>query len=327
MPQVSVIMPVLNGVRTLERTLDSLVEQSNDIEVIAVDQASSDGSTDLLNNFRTRLPLTIINAPQSTSWTMNTNIGLRAATGSIVAILHQDDIWLPGRVEGILALASRFAQSDLFVHSAFFIDEHDRRIGSMAPPFGPRDRLVDTRDALQILLVQNTIALPSAAFRREAALAVGGLSENLWYTADWDLWLKLAARGPVAWSPKHLAAFRVHTDSQTVSRSVDIKEFETQLAAPLEMHIGRLPPNEARRILRYARTSNMLNIYLAARYHSQKRSVWPFLKTFSTLGPLGWFTFLTRTQILQRLFPRLKLFWASSLARSEAKPSRRTAEH
>jgi glycosyltransferase involved in cell wall biosynthesis len=324
-PLVSVIIPVWNGVRTLDRTLNSLVEQSSDIEVLAVDQASSDGSADILDSFRTRLPLTIINAPQSTSWTMNTNIGLRAAAASIVAILHQDDIWLPGRVEGILALASRFPRSDLFVHSAFLIDEHDRRIGSMAPPFGPRDRLVNTRDALRILLVQNTVALPSAAFRREAALAVGGLSENLWYTADWDLWLKLAARGPVAWSPKQLAAFRVHTSSQTVSRSVDLQDFETQLAAPLEMHIGKLKPSEARRILRYARASNMLNVYLAARYHSQKLSVWPFLKAFSTLGPVGWFKFLTHTQILQRTLPRIRLFWGSRLARPKAKTLRKTA--
>jgi len=324
-PQISVIIPIWNGVRTLERTLNSLIGQSSDIEVLAVDQASTDGSANILGDFRTRLPLTIINAPQSTSWTMNTNIGLRAAAASIVAILHQDDVWLPGRVKEVLALASQFPRSDLFVHSAFLVDEYDRQVGSMAPPFGPINRLVDTRDALRILLVQNTIALPSAAFRREAALAVGGLSENLWYTADWDLWLKLAARGPVAWSPKQLAAFRLHTTSQTVSRSVDLQEFEAQLAAPLETHIGKLPPNEAKMILRYARASNMLNIYLAARYHSQKLSVWPFLKAFSTLGPVGWFKFLTHTQILQRALPRIRLFWGSSLARPKAKTLRKTA--
>ena len=49
---------------------------------------------------------------------------------------------------------------------------------------------------LERLLVQNFIAVPSPVWRRDAWLACGGLDLDLWYTADWDIWLKLARHGP-----------------------------------------------------------------------------------------------------------------------------------
>ena len=51
------------------------------------------------------------------------------------------------------------------------------------------------RVVVERLLVQNFISMPAPLFSREAAIRVGGLDEDLWYTADWDFWLKLAAVG------------------------------------------------------------------------------------------------------------------------------------
>ena len=62
-------------------------------------------------------------------------------------------------------------------------------------------------------------------FLRESAVAAGGLDETLWYTADWDLWLKLAAAGPTVYLPRPLAAFRVHPESQTATRSRSADDF------------------------------------------------------------------------------------------------------
>ena len=56
-------------------------------------------------------------------------------------------------------------------------------------------------------------------FSRAAAIEVGGLDPDLWYTADWDFWLKLAAAGPTAYLPRPLAGFRIHAQSQTAVRS------------------------------------------------------------------------------------------------------------
>ncbi len=54
------------------------------------------------------------------------------------------------------------------------------------------------------LLVQNFLAMPAPLVRREAMLQVGGMDDTLWYAADWDLWLKLAALGPTLYVPQAL---------------------------------------------------------------------------------------------------------------------------
>ncbi len=46
------------------------------------------------------------------------------------------------------------------------------------------------------LLIQNFISVPAYVFRRDAYQAVGGMDPALWYTADWDLWVKLGRFGP-----------------------------------------------------------------------------------------------------------------------------------
>ena len=87
------------------------------------------------------------------------------------------------------------------------------------------------------MLVQNFISMPAPLFSREAALRVGGLDEDLWYTADWDFWLKLAAVGKTIYVPRALSAFRIHPHSQTVERSTQTDDFRRQLAIVLEKHI------------------------------------------------------------------------------------------
>lgn len=307
-PELSVVMPIYNGADTLTSTLQSLENQGDAvIEVLAVDQGSTDGSRQILEEFSKRLPITIIDAPGSTNWMMNTNIGLKAASAPYVTMLHQDDMWLPGRVDALLGLAGKYPQAELWLHPAWFMDSDNELVGSFGPAFGNRERLIKSDNALRALIVQNSVALPAAMFRRDAALRLGGLSEDLWYTADWDFWLKLASQGPLAWMPRKLAAFRIHENSQTVKGSRDMQDFEQQLSIPLNRHVGTLPKADVARIRALAEASNGLNMYMAARYHKLPVSIWPFLGKFLRLGPIGWAGFLKNTRIIPRVRPRLRL--------------------
>lgn len=306
-PWLSVLMPVYNGAATLGRTLDSLVGQGPGIEVIAVDQASSDGSRALLEARAGQLDLTIIDAPESRSWMRNTNIALKAANGPLVTMLHQDDLWRPGRAEALRLMAAAEPEARLWLHAAEYIDADDRVIGRAAPPFGGRARLIGGAEALTHLLVQNTVALPAAMFRRDDALSAGGLDEDLWYTADWDLWLSLARRGPVAWTPAPLAAFRVHRGSLTVTGSRDGQAFRQQLEIPLARHLPALPEADGARVGRLARLSNELNAGLAGAYHGSDAGLRRTVLRIAALGPAGWRAFLRDTNIVGRVLPRLRL--------------------
>ncbi len=307
-PALSVIMPIYNGADTLTTTLESLVGQGDAlIEILAVDQASSDGSRQILEDFSKQLPIRIIDAPASSNWMANTNIGLRAASAPLVTMLHQDDIWLPGRVDALLDLAATYPDAELWLHPAWFMDSDNNLAGTFGPAFGGRNRLIKGDEAMRALFVQNSIAIPAAMFRCATALELGGLSEDLWYTADWDFWLKLAGRGSVAWMPQKLAAFRVHENSLTVQGSRDMQDFERQLTIPLERHVSALAKADIPRAKALAEASNCLNLFLAGRLHNQATSIRPFLGKFIRLGPSGWAAFFRDTRIFKRVWPRLRL--------------------
>lgn len=307
-PKLAVILPIYNGAATLDRTLRSLpTSEGQALEIIAVVQASQDGSREIVAEAAKRLPIRIMDTEADSNWVRNTNIGLKAASADIATMLHQDDIWMPGRMAVIDRLIANNPEATLWVHPARYIDDADREIGLIGPPFGARPRLVPGAEAVRNLIVQNTIPLPGAVFRRDAALADGGLREELWYTADWDLWLRLAARDGLGWTPEPAVAFRLHSRSQTVRGSAHAKDFAGQLAVPIDRH-APADGSVHRQLMRMARASAALNGLLAGRYHGQTAPVGPFLKQLLPLGPVGWARFLRRTQIAARLSPRARLF-------------------
>jgi glycosyltransferase involved in cell wall biosynthesis len=306
-PWLSVVMPVCNGARTLERTLASLPSAASGIEVILVDQQSQDDSLAIARRHQDRLGLRIIPAPDTRNWMQNTNIGIRAATAPLIGMLHQDDLWETGRAEAMRAFVGRHPLARLWVHDSWFIDLNDRRIGSFAPPFAQRESVVPGPEALCRLLVQNTFAVPSVIFRRSDALATGGLDESLWYTADWDFWLRLAGKGDVAYLPRALASFRLHPGSQTVRGSRDADDFRRQLELPVERHIAALPAPARARVQMRAEASNQLNLCLAAAYHRQTSGWGRLALQVMRLGPAEWARFLKDTRIVARSLPRLRL--------------------
>lgn len=304
---ISVVMPVFNGAKTLARSLDSLVGE--DIDAVLVDQASTDGSRQIAENYAGKLNLTIIDAPDSKTWMQNTNIGIKAAQGKFISMLHQDDFWVAGRAKIMKKLITRFPEAVIWLHPASYVDSNDNTIGMIGPRFGKEPRLVQSSDALRTFMVQNTISLPAAIFRRQDALQIEGLDEALWYTADWDFWLKLAKTGPVAWTPEKLASFRVHSESLTVKGSKIESDFIAQLEIPLDRHISALDVEDQATTRALAETSNKLNVRLATGFHTRKIGIWTILVSLIQLGPTNWPAFFRNTQIVARVLPRIRLLF------------------
>src|SRR5947207_2836516 len=84
-------------------------------------------------------------------------------------------------------------------------------------------------------------AAPGSSAPGSASCRCGGLDESLWYTADWDLWLRLAALGRIRYLQSAFAAFRVHAGSQTVVRN-DVGERRRQLETVLDRHRANAAP-------------------------------------------------------------------------------------
>ncbi|MDG4650161.1 glycosyltransferase [Roseibacterium sp. SDUM158017] len=306
-PWLSVLMPVYNGASMLRATLSSVADQAEGVEVILVDQGSTDGSARIAAEFADRIDLRLVAAPENENWVQNTNLALRLARAPRATLLHQDDLWRPGRAALLRRMFAAHPDAALWLHGADYVDGEGRVIGRQAPPLGARRRAVAASEVLSLLMVQNTVALPAAAFPVAAARAMGGLDEGLWYTADWDFWLALAGRGETAWDPARGVAFRLHGGSLTVSGSADLADFAAQLDTPPARHAGALAPEARDRVLAMARASNTVNLWLASVFHGSRGPVWPPISAFLSLGPPAWLPFLSRTRLVQRVRPRLRL--------------------
>ena len=158
------------------------------------------------------------------------------------------------------------------------------------------------------LLVQNFVPLPTAVFRRTDALHVHGLDPALWYTADWDFWLKLAARGPTRYLPQPTAAFRLHPDSQTVKRSGGIDGFRGQHDMVRERHwpIWRDRLVNAKRVMAAANLSVEMNVLIAGLLH-RSGADWKRLLAAIAAAGLGDAThFVNSSRILERVSARIR---------------------
>ncbi len=308
-PWLSVLMPTYNGARYVAAALESVESQgAYDLEVIIVDDGSTDDTLSIVESFAGRLPLRIVAAPRTGNWAANTNRALAHARGRYLSCLHQDDCWLPGRLESLRAALACHGDAALIVHPARFMDTSGRLLGIWRCPLSKTGGLVDAGIMAARLLVQNFLAIPAPLFRRDAIEQVGGFDEDLWYAADWDLWLKLSALGPCLYLPEPLVCFRIHPFSQTASRSADTFEFRRQLEVVLRRHLPRWQHAQAgggRRLARVAQFSVDVNTALAATSHGQRPRLGPLAWRGLLLGPLGWHQYSRDSRIGERVCSRI----------------------
>src|SRR5207248_6015 len=149
------------------------------------------------------------------------NVGVAMATADHVCWLHQDDLWLAGRARAVREWIAAAENAALHLAPSAIIDRDGNTLGFWRCPL-PVGRKLESALVTQRLLVQNFIAAPAPVFRKQAWLDCGGMDEQLWYTGDWDVWLKLASIGPVIYHDQVTTGFRIHRGSQTIAGSHDL---------------------------------------------------------------------------------------------------------
>jgi hypothetical protein len=223
-------------------------------------------------------------------------------------MLHHDDLWRPGRARAVKGALARHPGVAMVLHPSLFIDAEGNALGQWRCPLDGEPRVYSSAELLEQLLVQSFIACPAPTFRREAALAVGGIEKKLWYTGDWDFYLKLAKTGPAVYLPQVLSAFRIHGSSLTVTRSANVEDFQHQLATVLERHIGTIGDETLRNaVRRAAEASNAVNAALAAALHGSYALLPGAIGKLAALGPSGWRRYLRNSRIVERLGARLRV--------------------
>ncbi|MEO8093706.1 MAG: glycosyltransferase family A protein [Pseudolysinimonas sp.] len=188
MPRLSVLIPAFNASGTIESALKSTLRAlPADSEVLVLDDASSDGTAELVRGIGdARIQLTV--APQNLGVAGALAVLLDQARGEVVARLDADDVCLPGRFTAQLAALDRgtAGQRPDLVFSTFQVIGAGLRMPALPVPFGPEaGRLA--------LLLDCPYPHSTALARRKALLDVGGYRPAV--AEDYDLWLRAAAAG------------------------------------------------------------------------------------------------------------------------------------
>lgn len=305
-PFLSVVMPIHNGAEWIGATLESVAaEPTAGLEIIVIDSSPAGDTAEIVERFAERLPLQLHRRPDVGPWQTKTNLGVEMAAADHVCMLHQDDLWLPGRAEAVRRWLTDTPEAVLHLAPSTFVDRHNRRIGPWRCPL-PAGMILDPELLLERLLVQNFVSVPAPVIRRSAWLECGRMDEQLWYTPDWDIWLKLASAGPVVYHDEITTAFRVHGSSLTVTGSRDAREFREQMETVLERYLDRIPARSRRGIERAASASINVNVSLAAASGGSVRHLASAAGSVLSLGPVGMSRYLRDSRLRERVVSRLR---------------------
>ncbi len=309
-PWLSVLIPTYNGETYLATALNSiLIQNDSNIECIIVDDGSTDTTHSIINSYCDKLPIKFLRKKRIGNTMKNTNVALLEARGEYICILHQDDIWLENRLKVLKKLTQEYPQIGLFLHSALYINDKGKRIGKLTCPLSPYPQKNSPQTMLERLLIQNFIALPAPIFKRTLALEVSGMDENLWYTYDWDLWLKLAAHGETLYYREPLCGLRIHKHSQTSTRTLDVNDIKNQLLYVFNKHYSKLEMQKQKNktILKAGLFSIEANVAAAKFFHTKKALSPMLFSQFIALGPSGIYRYFRDSRILERTISRREI--------------------
>ena len=308
-PWLSVIVPVFNGSRYLGRALESVLSQADDrTEVLVSDDGSTDDSPRIAEQYAARPGVVLLQGPAQRNWVANSNRAVEQARGSLIAFLHQDDLWLPGRIGTVRKVVQAQPARSMWLGPSWFIDSGGRRIGTWNLPFTPSTEGVAPLVLLEHLLVQNFIAMPAPVFPRMAFERAGGMDESLWFTADWDLWLKLGSQGGVGLYPTATTAFRLHRQSQTMTGATEHDEMREQIDTVRSRYIEQLTDPRLRSgVERAGRLASEANSSLAALVSGRPIPWRRLLAAVQGVGIDGYRRFLRDARFLERCTARLRV--------------------
>jgi glycosyltransferase involved in cell wall biosynthesis len=193
-----IVTPTFNQARTIRATIESVLSQDYaHIDYFVQDGGSTDGTIEILESYGSRVKWkSEKDAGQSDAILK----GFAGATADVLGWLNSDDTFAPGAVKSAAGFLETHPDVALVYAEADFIDVDGNFIAKSAN--------VEPWSYRRLLKYSDFIIQPASFFRREAFEAVGGIDKSLHYAMDYDLWLKLGKKYPVAYVPELWAHYR-----------------------------------------------------------------------------------------------------------------------
>jgi glycosyltransferase involved in cell wall biosynthesis len=180
-PRVSVVIPLYNGERFIGDTLDGVLAQTfHDYEIIVVDDGSTDGSAGVIRRYG---PVVQYVYQANAGVSAATNRGITLARGELVALLDNDDVWLPTKLERQVAFLDDHPACGIVNCDMQYISETGVRRDRYLLGFNNREPYVRLFQKGYVIMCSTIVARPSVFAQAglfDDAFVAAGLQEMEW---------------------------------------------------------------------------------------------------------------------------------------------------
>ena len=211
-PRVSVVLPIYDGARYLAEAIESVLAQTYSYyEIIAVNDGSRDRSSEIVRRyFASGRVKYFEQTNQGVASARNT--GIARSSGEFIALLDQDDVWLPDKLEKQVAFMDAHREAAL-VHARVSC------IDGAGKPMSCKGWIYVGADAdglcAEQLLGGNRIAPLTVLIRRSCLERVGVFDPAFAPADDWHLWLRIAIQFPLGFLDSLVGMYRVHDSNES----------------------------------------------------------------------------------------------------------------
>lgn len=203
-PLVSVVIPVYNAEAYLERAIDSVLTQTYpSVEVLAVDDGSTDASGAMLDALAERDPRVRVFHGENGGISVARNVGLAHMRGDYMSLLDADDWFLPDKLERQVDALEARPDVDLAYSDYQEIDEASGAVFDVPRGLPP----VPFPD---LLVYRPWFAPFVPLLRRRLVEAVGGFDVTMRAAEDWDYWYRCVLHSDFVYAPGNAGFYRLH---------------------------------------------------------------------------------------------------------------------
>jgi glycosyltransferase involved in cell wall biosynthesis len=220
--RVSIVVASFNHSEFLAQRMESLIQQSYfDIEIIVIDDASTDASLEVLKVYEMEPRVQVLKLTENSGWVKVSNLGAEIATGEFLIFANCDDYCDPQQVAKLVKAMNNNPTAGLSFSRSNIVDKDGILLGNDYEARGLRfkrkcasDTLISRKQMTSFLF--HSIVIPNlsaAIFRRSTFLDIGKFSEQVNIAADWEIYFRMAERCDVAYLSETLNFFRSHDES------------------------------------------------------------------------------------------------------------------
>lgn len=205
MEKISVIIPAYNKADFTVKTVESVLNQTyNPIEIIVVDDGSTDNTKQLLSKYSDRI--TYIYKKNAGACSAR-NLGIEVSIGTYIALLDCDDIYLPNKIEMSVDYLNKNTQCGFVYTSVYFIDGQDNILRIYPSLNNLCEGYISRRLLTKNFIPNSTVVIRKACFQK-----TGFFDESIFTPADWDMWLRLSENYKAGYINIPLTKYRISSN-------------------------------------------------------------------------------------------------------------------